>query len=86
MNIENTFIQNMSLFGSKGKTYNITLGGLTCSMCVKKVTETVNALDGVKKVKINSDMKNLTVTANSEIDPGTVVKAIEEKGFQAELE
>lgn len=84
MNIRNRFFMTMSLFGSKGKTYNFKLGGLTCSMCVKKVTETVNSLDGVKKVRISADMKELTVTAKLEINPADVVKAIQEKGYQAE--
>jgi len=74
----------MSLFGPKGPTYTFKLGGLTCSMCVAKVSKTVQELDGVKKAKVSTDMKKLTVTASSEVDPGMIVTAITEKGYEAD--
>ena len=74
----------MPLFGQKGPTYSFKLGGLTCSMCVAKVSRTVKELDGVKKARISVDMKNLTVTASSDIDPDTIVSAIVAKGYEAE--
>ena len=75
---------NMSLFGPKGPTYTFKLGGLTCSMCVNKVTKTVKAINGVKKAKVSIDMKKLTVSANSPINPDEIVTAIIEKGYEAE--
>lgn len=76
--------ESMSLFGPKGPTYTFELGGLTCSMCVNKVTKTVKALNGVKKAKVSINMRKLTVIANSPIDPDVIVTAIIEKGFEAE--
>ncbi len=84
MIMNNSVAITMSLFGSKGPTYTSKLGGLTCSMCVGKVTKTVKALDGVKKAKNSMDMKTLTVTANSPIDPDLIVTAITGKGYEAE--
>ncbi len=74
----------MSLFGPKGPIYRFKLDGLTCSMCVAKVSKTVKALDGVKKAKVSLDMKNLTVTTSQEMDPDAIVSAITEQGFKAE--
>jgi len=74
----------MPLFGQKGPNYSFKLGGLTCSMCVAKVSRTVKELDGVKKAKISVDMKKLTVTASPDIDPDTIVSAIVAKGYEAE--
>ena len=82
--MNNSLVITMSLFGPKGPTYTFKLGGLTCSMCVDKVTRTVKALDGVKKAKVSIDMKKLTVTANSPIDPDVIVTAISGKGYEAE--
>lgn len=75
---------DMSLFGQKGPTYTFKLGGLTCSMCVAKVSKAVKELDGVKKARVSTDMRKLTVTASSEIDPDLVVSAITGKGYEAE--
>ena len=74
----------MSLFGPKGPSYSFKLGGLTCSMCVAKVTRTVKELEAVAKAKISPDMKKLTVTAKNEMDPEIIARAIQEKGYEAE--
>jgi len=74
----------MSLLGKKGISHTYRLGGLTCNMCVMKVTKVVKELHGVKKAAVSPDMKELTVSGSHDMDPDAVVVAVTGAGYVAE--
>ena len=56
--------------------------GMSCSHCVKAVTNAVEGLNGVKFVEVNLESKTASIEYDSEkITPELIKKAIEEEGY-----
>ena len=62
------------------RTYTVT--GMTCSHCVRAVTEEVGAVDGVSDVSVNLDTGTVTVSADDRLDDAAVREAVEEAGYE----
>lgn len=66
------------------KTITIKLNSMQCDMCVEKVTEAINSVEGVEKVSVDLDKKNATVTFNSDVTSKKAIeKAITAAGYDA---
>ncbi len=63
-----------------GNFMKVYIDGMMCNHCAKRVTDTLTAIDGVKKVEINLKKKLALVTGNP--DAQVVTKAITEAGYQ----
>ncbi len=59
-------------------TYTVT--GMTCSHCVKAVTEEVLAIPGVTAVDLSLEEAKLTLTSDAPVDFDRVVEAVAEAG------
>ena len=57
--------------------------GLTCGHCVRAVTSAVQELDAQARVEV--DLDAATVTVDSTRPTASIVKAIEEAGYEAQV-
>jgi copper chaperone len=60
-------------------TYTVT--GMTCSHCVKAVTEEVTALPGVTDVQVDLESGALTITSEAPVESTAVRAAVDEAGY-----
>jgi len=66
------------------KTITIKLNSMQCGMCVEKVTEAINSVEGVEKVSVDLDKKNVEVTFNADVTSKKAIeKAITAAGYDA---
>jgi len=63
-------------------TSTYTVVGMTCSHCVRAVTEEVTQVSGVQDVDVDLSTGGLTVTGDTDIDDSDVRAAVEEAGYQ----
>ena len=63
-----------------GTVADYTIAGMTCSHCVKAVTEEVSALPGVTDVQVDLDSGALKVTSQGPVDVDRIVEALAEAG------
>lgn len=69
----------------KTETLTLHIEGMSCAHCVKKVTDTLKDIKGVKKVDVSLNDKNAVVTyAVSKTGREAMVSAICAAGFGAE--
>ncbi len=61
---------------------SLAVEGMHCQKCVTRITEALKKIDGVKKVTIDLDSKNVSVISKTEIPFDTVKAAIENLGFK----
>jgi copper ion binding protein len=59
----------------------ITIEGMSCSHCQRRVEEALRALDGVE-AKVDLKKKKATVKYSKEIDDSILRKAVEEAGYE----
>ena len=64
---------------SQTSTYTVT--GMTCAHCVSSVTEEVEAIAEVERVKVDLETGSLTVTASEGLSDDDVRAAVEEAGY-----
>ena len=70
----------------KNKTIKIKCTEMTCAGCKKKITKSINNLEGIKKVKVDLETKLITVTFDeSKTSPDNIVGAIAEAGYESEI-
>lgn len=68
----------------KSKTITVELNSMQCNMCVEKITDAVNSLEGVEKVTVDLDKKNATVTYDTDkTSKKDIEKAISSAGYDA---
>lgn len=68
------------------KTEKITLhiDGMSCEHCVKKVTEALKAIKGVKKAEVNLETKSADITyVPSKTNREAMAAAVRASGFEA---
>ncbi|MET2042437.1 copper chaperone CopZ [Enterococcus faecium] len=60
--------------------------GMSCNHCAARVEETVSALDGVQKVKVNLKKANGTVKFDeTKVQSKKICQAINGSGYKAEV-
>jgi len=63
-------------------TTTFTITGMTCSHCVRAVTDEIFKLDGVKAVRIDLTTGAATVDSERELDPLALASAVDEAGYE----
>lgn len=69
------------LFGKKYKKVLI-VDGMHCGHCSKKVEDALKVVDGVKKVKINLEKKEVVIVSKEKLNDDIISSAIEKTGFE----
>ncbi|MDR2795469.1 MAG: copper ion binding protein [Spirochaetaceae bacterium] len=60
----------------------LSIEGMTCEHCVKHVTEALQAIEGVKKAKVNLKAKKADVDHKDNVSVDALKAAVIEAGFQ----
>jgi len=55
---------------------------MTCASCVGRVERALKAVPGVTNAVVNLATEKATITTNAAIDPSTLVKAVEDVGYE----
>ena len=55
---------------------------MSCSHCFKRVENSLKEVDGVLKVSVNLDKKEVIITSKFEIDTSLLRKKIEDLGYK----
>ena len=61
----------------------IRVTGMTCMHCVSAVTRALEKVSGVEKADVSLQGGQATVTGNA--DPASLLKAIEEEGYEGQV-
>lgn len=69
------------MFNKKVKQV-INVDGMSCSHCAKKLENSLKEIDGVIKVSVNLDKKEVIITSKFEIDANLLRKKIEDLGYK----
>lgn len=69
------------MFNKKVKQV-INVDGMSCSHCAKKVENSLKEIDGVLKVSVNLDKKEVIIISKFEIDTNLLCKKIEDLGYK----
>lgn len=70
--------------GAGGVSAQFLVEGMTCSHCVRSVTEEVSAIDGVSGVEVDlqaGGVSTVTVSSTAPVDAARVREAVEEAGY-----
>ena len=62
-------------------TRTLRVEGMTCSHCVRAVTDEVSRLEGVTSVDVQLDGGLVTVTADRPLDDAELAAAVDEAGY-----
>ena len=63
-------------------TEAITVVGMTCSHCVKAVTEEITALDGVTDVSVDLESGRVQISSDAPIERSALEAAVDEAGYE----
>ena len=66
---------------SKSNKKTISIEGMHCEHCAKKVESTLNSIEGVDKVKVNLSKKEAIITSKVEIDNQAIQDSFKELDF-----
>jgi copper chaperone CopZ len=70
----------------KNKTVKIKCTEMSCAGCKKKITQSINNLEGIKKINVNLGTKIITVTFDElKTNADKILGAIAEAGYESEL-
>lgn len=69
------------MFGNK-ITKIISIEGMHCEHCSKRVEEALKSVKGVKSIKVNIEAKNAEVALKYDIENDILKSAIEDIGFE----
>ncbi len=61
----------------------LSVEGMSCEHCVKRVTEALEKVEGVKKAKVDLKKKSAVVVLEQEVADETLVAAVVDAGYQA---
>ena len=68
------------------ETLTLKIDGMTCGGCVKSVQRVLNELAGMKQAEVSLNPAQAVITFSPvEISISTVIEAIEDAGFEAEV-
>lgn len=73
------------MFG-KTETINLTVNGMHCDHCKKRVEDAIKAQKGVKKVSVSLENSAAQVEVSAgKADADAIVNAVNEIGFEAKV-
>jgi len=61
---------------------NLNIEGMSCEHCVKSVTTALQAVEGVKKAKVNLKKASAVVEHSDSVTIDALKKAVEDAGFK----
>jgi len=67
------------------QTVNLTVSGMTCGACVRRVEQAIKSMDGVKSVKVALDSGLVSVEGNVSQSVKEIMAALEEVGYPANV-
>jgi len=68
------------------KTIRLSVQKMKCNGCVKNIEFTLNELEQVSGVSVNLEQKSVEVkTSEAEDIVSTLIKALEEEGYEAQI-
>lgn len=67
------------------KKINLSVEGMSCGHCVKKVEEILSKVEAVKKVKVNLKKNEALVTAEETVNTDSLISAVTDGGFPTSL-
>ena len=76
--------QDLGLQAAAAVSAQFLVQGMTCSHCVRSVTEEVSTLDGVTAVEVDlqaGGVSTVTVSSTAPVDAERVREAVEEAGY-----
>lgn len=63
-------------------TISLPIEGMTCASCVGRVERALKAVPGVADAIVNLATEKASITTNAAVDPSTLVKAVEDVGYE----
>lgn len=69
---------------STASSYELEIGGMTCSSCAMRIEKKLNKLDGVA-ASVNYATEKARVTAPADFDPALLIAEVEKTGYTAVL-
>ena len=70
-------------FADKTLVYEIP--NMSCVSCYEVITQTLNTLNGIKKIDVNLEAKTADIVVEDSFAENTVVEALKKQGYQAIL-
>ncbi len=67
------------------QTVNLTVSGMTCGACIRRVEQAIKSMDGVKAVKVALDSGLVSVEGNVSQSVKEIMAALEEVGYPANV-
>jgi copper chaperone len=59
--------------------------GMNCGKCVAHVKSALEAVENVQSAEVNLEQNSAVVTHDPQMDPQTLVRAVEEEGYEASV-
>jgi Cu+-exporting ATPase len=63
----------------------LTISGMTCASCVRRVERALSSVDGVSSASVNLTTESAEVSVTAPVEPATLVAAVGRAGYGAEL-
>lgn len=60
----------------------IKVDGMHCSGCAKRVTDALLSIDGIKKVNVKLDAKEVELTTSKPVDDKIICDTVDRLGFK----
>ena len=73
------------LFSSKSFEKEITVEGMHCGHCAKRVEEGLAKIKGVKKVTVDLESKKVKILSKVELDNQVILTTVENLGYVAKI-
>lgn len=74
--------QVKNLVTNPAATLSLPIEGMTCASCVGRVERALKAVPGVADAVVNLATEKANITTNAPVDPATLVKAVEDAGYE----
>ena len=68
--------------GEKNTMKTMVIEGMSCAHCQKRVEDTLNAIQGVKRAKVDLEQKTAGVELEEEVSDQTLRAAVEDAGYE----
>lgn len=70
-----------NMFGNK-ITKRISIEGMSCGHCAKRVEDALKQINGIKAVKVNLEGKNAEVTLKADVSNDVLKSTVEDIGYE----
>lgn len=69
------------MFNKKNKVSKLLVENMHCNGCAKRIEESLKKNKDIKKVKINLNTKEVTITSTNELDINNIKETINNLGY-----